>query len=156
VIRSLHRIRSALARWPALLLTAALAVTGVVALPAAPASAASDVQVFVGYADNLRANPANFPTPWDGSPSVAFAGCHPNCTFDAGAVRLVNNTSIAVTVDSVVVKVSTCVFDIWPHGTVLQPNQNGICTGLMALSSMPVSSLAMGAVLTEPISTPLL
>jgi hypothetical protein len=112
----------------AALLAAALALIGVVALPAAPAFAASNVQVFVGYADNLRANPANFPTPWQGSPSVIFAGCTPNCTFDAGAVRLVNNAPIAVTVDSVIVKVSTCTFDLWPHGTVLQPGEQFIVT----------------------------
>jgi hypothetical protein len=128
VTRSLRLIRSTLPRWLASLVAAALAVAGVLALPAAPASAASNVQVFVGYADNLRADPANFPTPWDSSAQVVFAGCKPNCTFDAGAVRLVNNTPIAVTVDSVVVKVSTCVFDIWPHGTVLQPGQQLIVT----------------------------
>ncbi|HEU5354962.1 MAG TPA: choice-of-anchor P family protein [Actinocrinis sp.] len=112
----------------AALLAAALALIGVVALPAAPAFAASNVQVFVGYADNLRANPANFPTPWEGAPSVTFAGCTPNCTFDAGAVRIVNNAPIAVTVNSVIVKVSTCTWDIWPHGTVLQPGEQFIVT----------------------------
>ncbi|HZU58716.1 MAG TPA: Ig-like domain-containing protein [Actinocrinis sp.] len=120
--------RSRLGGRLAALLAAALALIGVVALPAAPAFAAANVQVFVGYADNLRANPANFPTPWDGSPSVDFAGCTPNCTFDAGAVRLVNNAPIAVTVDSVIVKVSTCTWDIWPHGTVLQPGEQLIVT----------------------------
>jgi hypothetical protein len=128
VIRHLRKIRAALPRRLALLVTAALAVTGVVALPAAPAFAASDVQVYVGYADNARANPTNFPTPWAGSPSVVFAGCTPNCVFDAGAVRLVNNAPVAVTVDSVIVEVSTCTFDIWPHGTVLQPGQQLIAT----------------------------
>lgn len=111
-----------------MLVTAALACAGVVALPAAPALAASNVQVFVGYADNLRANPVNFPTPWAGAPSVIFEGCTPNCTFDAGAVRLVNNAPVAVTVNSVVVNQSTCSFDIWPHNTVLQPGQQLILT----------------------------
>lgn len=112
----------------AALLAAALALVGVVALPAAPAFAASNVQVFVGYADNLRADPANFPTPWDGAPQVVFAGCTPNCVFDAGAVRLVDNAPIAVTVDSVIVKLGTCTWDLWPHGTVLQPDQQLIVT----------------------------
>ena len=84
-----------------------------------PAPAASEVQVFVGYADTLRANPVNFPTPWSGSPDVVFAGCTVNCSFDAGAVRIVNNTPLAITLDSVKVQLSTCVFDMWPHGTVL-------------------------------------
>ena len=112
----------------AALLAAALALIGVVALPAAPAFAAANVQVFVGYADNLRANPANFPTPWAGSPSVVFNGCTPNCTFDAGAVRLVNNTPIAVTVNSVIVKVGTCTFDMWQHDQVLQAGEQLIVT----------------------------
>jgi len=128
VIRYLRKFRSRLPRRLALLVTAALAFAGVVALPAAPASAASGVQVFVGYADNLRANPAKFPTPWAGSPSVVFEGCTPNCTFDAGAVRLVNTGTGPVTVDSVVVNVSTCRFDIWPHGTLLQGGQQLVLT----------------------------
>lgn len=122
------RSRSRLGGRLVALLAAALALTGVVALPAAPAFAASNVQVFVGYADNLRANPADFPTPWAGSPSVVFDGCTPNCTFDAGAVRIVNNAPIAVTVDSVVVKVSTCTFDMWQHNRVLQPGEQLILT----------------------------
>ncbi|HEV3171289.1 MAG TPA: Ig-like domain repeat protein, partial [Actinocrinis sp.] len=120
--------RAAVPRWFAVLVTAALAFTGVAAVTAAPASAASSVDVYVGYADNLRANPTNFPTPWAGASGVTFAGCTPNCTFDAGAVRIVNNTNIPQTVDSVVVKISTCVFDIWPHNTVLAPGQQLIVT----------------------------
>ena len=112
----------------AALLAAALALIGVVALPAAPAFAAANVQVFVGYADNLRANPANFPTPWAGSPSVVFNGCTPNCTFDAGAVRIVNNAPLAVTVNSVVVKLGTCTFDMWQHNQVLQAGEQLIVT----------------------------
>jgi hypothetical protein len=98
------------------------------AAAAKPAVDPSEVQVFVGYADTLRANPGNFPTPWSGSPNVVFAGCTVNCTFDAGAVRLVNNSPLAVTVDSVTVKLGTCTFDMWPHGTVLQPKQQFIIT----------------------------
>lgn len=118
-----------------MLVSGALAVAGVVALPAAPALAASNVQVYVGYADDLRANPVDFPTPWAGSPSAVFEGCTPNCSFDAGAVRLVNNAPIAVTVNSVVVSVSTCTFDIWPHNTVLQPFQQLILTQTAATAA---------------------
>ncbi|HVV24574.1 MAG TPA: choice-of-anchor P family protein [Pseudonocardiaceae bacterium] len=39
-----------------------------------------------------------------------------------------NNTPLAVTVNSVVVKLGTCSFDMWPHGTVLQPGQQFIVT----------------------------
>jgi hypothetical protein len=132
---SKHVPRSTAARLLMLLGVALLVVLGMVtpamsasaaARPAAPA--ASEVQVFVGYADTLRANPVNFPTPWSGSPNVVFAGCTVNCTFDAGAVRFVNNTPLPVTLDSVKVQLSTCVFDMWPHGTVLQPGQQFIIT----------------------------
>ena len=75
MIRYPRRLLSALPRRFAMLVTAALALAGVVALPAAPALAASNVQVFVGYADNLRANPVDFPTPWAGSPSIVVTTC---------------------------------------------------------------------------------
>lgn len=127
MIRYIRNLR-ALPRRLALLVTAALAFAGVVALPAAPALAASNVGVYVGYADNVRADPTHFPTPWAGAPSVVFEGCTPNCGFDAGAVMLINNAPIPVTVNSVTVSVSTCTFDIWPHNTTLQPGQQLIAT----------------------------
>src|SRR5262249_57359948 len=40
------------------------------------------IEVFVGYADNLRPN-SSFPTPWQGPPNVGFLGGGPS--FDAGA-----------------------------------------------------------------------
>src|SRR5689334_2090777 len=88
-------------------------VLGTVAAPAAVSAqpSAASLDVFVGYADNLRANPQNFPTPWDGAPDVIFAGCHVNCTFDAGAARFVNNSGVALTVDFVHIRLSTCTFD---------------------------------------------
>lgn len=88
-------------------------------VPAGHARAASSsVQVSLGYADDLRANPTRFPTPWAGSPGVIFQGCA-SCSLDSGAIRIVNNTPLAVTVDSVVVKFGTCAFDIWPHNTAV-------------------------------------
>jgi Big-like domain-containing protein len=100
----------------------ALAVSGAVwAGPAAHAS--GGVDVFVGYADNLRANPGNFPTPWDGSPGVTFEGCTGSCTFDAGAVRIVNNSASPVTIDSVAVKISTCTFNMWPSANLAAGGQ---------------------------------
>src|SRR5512139_1536954 len=108
-------ISSGLRRILTLFTVVALALVGV-AVGSGKARAASNVQVFVGYADTLRASPTNFPTPWDGSPSTVFLGCHSNCSFDAGAVRVVNNSPVSVTVDSVKVKLSTCTFDMWPHG----------------------------------------
>src|SRR5439155_15346182 len=81
-----------------------------------PVSAASGIGIFVGYADSVRANPTNFPTPWEGSPNTIFEGCPSMlaCTFDAGAVQVVNNTGAAVTVNAVAVHVGSCTFAGWP------------------------------------------
>ena len=86
----------------------------------ATARAASSVDVFVGYADNLRANPSNFPTPWAGSPNTTFEGCQPTgaCTYDAGAVRVVNNTPLTVTVNSIAVHIDTCTYTGWPSASL--------------------------------------
>jgi hypothetical protein len=74
--------------------------------------APSTVQVFVGYADNLRANPTNFPTPWAGAPGVTIDGCT-GCTYDSGAIRIVNNSPLPVSVGSVSAKVGPCTFSLW-------------------------------------------
>lgn len=99
----------------------ALAV-GAMSFTVQAAQASGGVQVFVGYADNVRANAANFPTPWEGSPGVSYEGCSPSssCAFDAGAVRVVNNSGSPVTVNSVVLQFSAgCTYDIWPHDVAL-------------------------------------
>jgi len=88
-----------------------------VARTAAPARAAGTVDVFVGYADSLRASATNFPTPWLGSPGMTFEGCF--CIDDAGAVRIVNNTTATVTVNAVAVHVDTCTFTPWPAATLV-------------------------------------
>jgi hypothetical protein len=121
-------LRTALPRWLVVLTTAAMAASGVVAATAAPASAATGVDVYFGYADTLRANPTNFPTPWAGSPGVVFSGCTTNCSYDAGAVRIVNNTNQVQTVDSVTATFGTCTWDIWQKNVVLQPGQQYIVT----------------------------
>jgi hypothetical protein len=90
---------------------------------ASSAAAASGVDIWVGYADTVRANPANFPTPFTGSGIQTFSRSDcttsgsPHC--DSGAVRLVNNSASAVTVNSLVVKMSTCTMDFWPHNVVV-------------------------------------
>jgi hypothetical protein len=89
-------------------------------------------KVNVGYADSLRPNPVNFPTPWDGSPNVVFEGCTPSCTgWDGGAVELVNTGTTALTVNSVVIDYSSaCVYDIWPHTVSLPAGDEMIFTEL--------------------------
>jgi hypothetical protein len=119
-------------RWLAALVsfaTALLGVTGALAASAGPAAAAvPGIQVYVGYADTLRSNPAQFPTPWSGSPNVIFAGCTVSCSFDAGAVRIVNNSTTTQTVNSISVSLSTCTFAMWPSNTVLAPGKQLIIT----------------------------
>jgi hypothetical protein len=105
-----------------------LAIVGAGGPAAAPHSSASSVNVFLGYADSLRANPTRFPTPWAGSPGVTFDGCPAqNCSFDAGAVRFVNNTEKTTTIEAVTVKVSTCAFKLWKSHN-LAPGEQLIVT----------------------------
>jgi Bacterial Ig-like domain (group 1) len=97
---------------------------------AVPASAQSGIQVFVGYADILRADATTFPTPWDGSPQTTFYGCSPTtCTYDAGGVRIVNNTGSALIVNEIKVHVDTCTYGGWPSAT-LAPGADLIVTEL--------------------------
>ncbi|WP_194924048.1 Ig-like domain-containing protein [Catenulispora pinisilvae] len=117
-------VRRALAFLGMLVLTAAALVVA----PAGRAHAAANVAVQLGYADNARANPNNFPTPWEGAPNVTYGGCTGGCTFDAGAVRVINNTGVNVNVDYVKVSFGTCVFDIWRHNVPLGMNGQYILT----------------------------
>jgi hypothetical protein len=89
---------------------------------------APGIQVFVGYADNVRSDPVNFPTPWNGSPNVTFEGCPSDCTFDGGAVMLLNNTAKQVTVNSVEIDVDTCRINLWRSDIPLLPGANLIVT----------------------------
>src|SRR5436305_9928802 len=83
-----------------------VAMFGIVTLgvraPATHADSVGGLGVYVAYADSLRANQPAFPTPWDGSPNTVFKGQEDaGSAYDAGAVRLDNFTSDAITVDSV-------------------------------------------------------
>jgi len=115
-----------------------------------------DIQVFVGYADNSRPRPDNFPTPWSGSPNVVFEGCSSNCSFDAGAVMLFNNTPATVTINSVEIDMDTCALNLWPRDMSLSSGQNLIvtqtagggtagCIGAMA-GQMDTSDIGPGGV----------
>lgn len=58
-------------------------------------------------------------------------GCTPasSCTYDAGAVRVLNNAATSVTVNSVAVHIDTCTYTGWPSVT-LAPGQSLIVTQL--------------------------
>ncbi len=128
-MEQLARRRNAVSR---LTLVAGLGILSLVTAVAGskPAAADSGIQVFVGYADILRADATTFPTPWEGSPQTTFEGCAPSsCSYDAGAVRVVNNTGSTVTVDAVKVHVDTCTYAGWPSAT-LAPGADLIVTEL--------------------------
>jgi Bacterial Ig-like domain (group 1) len=103
-------------------------------VPVTQAAAATGVNVFVGYADNARVPVANFPNPWAGSPNVTFDGCTTAAClasgFDAGAVRVENDTSSSVVVNQVDVHIDTCHYT-WAgplYPVTLAPGQSLITT----------------------------
>lgn len=82
--------------------------------PSAPAALA----VFVGYADDVRPSPS-FPVPWQGSPNTTFIGAGPS--FDAGGIRLDNNSGSPIQVDDVFVTVPG-----WTTSNARDSQGNGI------------------------------
>lgn len=87
----------------------------------AASASASGLSVSVGYADNLRADPTHFPTPFGPGPGITYEGCTPAllCTFDGGVIKIVNTGFTSTTIDSVVAGFDVCRFDLWPHEIVL-------------------------------------
>ena len=65
-------------------------------------SGTAALAVFVGYADDVRSSPS-FPVPWQGSPNTTFIGAGPS--FDAGGIRLDNNSDSPIVIDDVFVTV---------------------------------------------------
>ena len=125
-----------------LLLVSFLGAASIVAGP--PASAATNVNVFVAYADNLRPS-GFFPTPWKGAPNTLFIGNGPS--FDAGAIRLDNPTGAPLPVDNVSVDLQRPgpVFKLWgsftipAHGSAIltQTGQYNFDTSDYPLASCP-------------------
>ncbi|HKS23575.1 MAG TPA: carboxypeptidase regulatory-like domain-containing protein [Thermoanaerobaculia bacterium] len=78
----------------------------------------SNVEVFVGYADDLRAGAA-FPNPWQGSPNVVFIG-NRGGDWDSGAVRIDNTGDSAITIDRVTVDLQRPgpTFSLWGSFTI--------------------------------------
>jgi PKD repeat protein len=75
--------------------------------------------VSVGYADNSLVHqagvPGSFPSPWVGSPSVAYVGT--SSDIDAGAIKIDNPTGAAVPCISVRVQIGGVTFDLWKNHT---------------------------------------
>ena len=59
----------------------------------------TNINVFVGYADDLRAG-ASFPNPWQGSPGVLFIGSR-GPGWDTGAIRIDNTSDVSLHIDNV-------------------------------------------------------
>jgi hypothetical protein len=62
-----------------------------------PSTHAGTLDVYVGYADGLRPS-GFFPNPWRGEANVIFRG--DNGPYDAGAIRLDNNSDFALTIQN--------------------------------------------------------
>ena len=92
---------------------------------ASPASAGS-IDIFVGYADNLRPS-GFFPTPWLGDAGVVSNSSAAQ-TFDAGAVRIDNNTGSAITIHNMTVKLDGGAFTFSFVDLVIGAGQTGIFT----------------------------
>jgi hypothetical protein len=101
---------------------AALAVALV--LPVAE-SHAGTLNVFVGYADNLRAS-GFFPSPWLGGANVVSQSPAAQ-TFDSGAIRIDNTGASAVTISNfqVFFPSNNSTFTIW-NTLVIGAGQTGI------------------------------
>jgi len=71
----------------------AIAGAALLSIATEPAKA-GPIDVFVGYADNLRAS-GFFPNPWIGDPGVVTQS-QTGQTFDSGAVRIDTSTGAAL------------------------------------------------------------
>ncbi|HEY9289461.1 MAG TPA: hypothetical protein VIT43_15710 [Candidatus Dormibacteraeota bacterium] len=103
-----------------------LSLTAVLLAACGTASAASNLKVYAGYADNLqtvgaRSNPSSFPNPWQGGSSVNFKGSGDK--YDSGAIRIQNTTGADLTVDKVTVDIGSKHYDLW--GSNLKVPANG-------------------------------
>src|SRR5215472_11019860 len=88
-------------------------------------SRAGTLNVFVGYADNLRAS-GFFPSPWLGGANVVSQS-PANQTFDSGAIRIDNTGASAVTITNFQVHFpsNNSTFTLW-NTLVIGAGQTGI------------------------------
>jgi hypothetical protein len=89
--------------------------------------------VWLGYADVEHGGGGGFPSPWNGSPGVIFVGCGPQLTdagpalpdacpqdanggdrYDAGAIRIDNNSGAPLVVTGASVTIGSCTYTPWP------------------------------------------
>ncbi len=122
------------------------------AVSAMPAMADS-LNVYVGYADNLRPS-GFFPTPWLGDSNVVSQSSA-NQSFDSGAVRIDNTGTSSITISNFEVTLNPSagpiLFNIWSSLTIA-PGQVGIFTqtGSYNFDSSDNGVLGSGAVNITP------
>jgi hypothetical protein len=103
------------------------ALAGLLLLPETQALAAADphaVKVYVAYADDLHGGTSFTPSPWAGDPGVVFRGSAP--PFDAGALRVVNPSARALTVDGVTVDIGAVHYDLWGPYPIVVPGKGSL------------------------------
>jgi PEP-CTERM motif len=106
----------------------ALAAISVAAGLGVTAARADTFTVYTGYADNLRPS-GFFPTPWLGDPNVV-SQTPTGQTLDAGALRIVNTGTTAITISNLSVTMNGGggpVYNIWASLTI-GVGQQGIFT----------------------------
>jgi RHS repeat-associated protein len=86
-------------------------------IPAAAVATYPPVNVYVGYADNLRSTPF-FPNPWSGSANTTFVGSPVNGVYDSGGIRINNPSGNAFTVSDVSVDIGSYHYDLWGSNTL--------------------------------------
>jgi hypothetical protein len=94
---------------------------------------AGSVSVYVGYADSLRPS-GFFPNPWlGGTGVVSESAAAQGGGFDAGAIRIDNNTGAAITISNFTTtfNAGTVVFNFWSP-LVIPDGGHGIFTQTVA------------------------
>jgi len=115
--------------------------TSSVVTPSAPLAAGNpfnSLSVYVGYTQNNSGGPPGAPpTPWQGSPNVNFVGYDPgvaNGGMDAGAIRIDNSSSTALTITDVLVRVGGTNFDQWGNAITVPAGGSAILTQMTSQS----------------------
>src|SRR5262249_46477181 len=111
-------------------LVSRLTLLALLVLGALPQAAPADVNVYVGYLNNLSGppDPAVIPTPFDPSANTILISSGDTTTpHDTGVIRFENLCSVPVTIDPGVTAVTQgATFQIWDGSlpVVLAPGQN--------------------------------
>jgi hypothetical protein len=88
---------------------------------------AAPFDLYVGYADALRASPL-FPSPWQGSPNIIFQGVN-DSGEDAGAILIENTSATPLTILSVAASINgTATAPGWVFPVIIPVGQGLILT----------------------------